>query len=540
VTAALAFDLGAGSGRAIIGRLENGRLTIKEIHRFANDPVQVGDRLHWDILRLFHEIKQGLLKAKQEGLRVGTGDVGGQKEASEIVNGTIESVEAESGALSGAIGGVKAESGTLSGAIESIGIDSWAVDFGLIGENGELLGNPYHYRDGQTAGMMERVFERIPKEELFARTGLQFLPFNTIYQLFALQEAGSPILKSAKSLLLIPDLLRYFLSGEMHSEFTNATTTQLYHASDRGWDDSLIERLGLPRGLFVNAVDPGTQVGTIRPSLCEELGIAPIPIIAVAEHDTGSAVAAVPAEEESFAYLSCGTWSLMGTEVKQPVMSEQALAWNFTNEGGVGGTYRLLKNIMGLWLLQECKRAWEKEGAEASYEELLAAAERSEPFRSFIDPDDLQFLAPAHMPRQIRQYCQDTNQPEPETIGSIVRCVMESLALKYRLILERTEELAGYRYGGLHMVGGGINNDLLCQYTANALSRPVWAGPTEASAIGNLIVQFMALGQIPELSEARRVVRNSFPLRTYEPAMQAAWEAAYDRFQQVLSAGETV
>lgn len=526
MTAALAFDLGAGSGRAIVGRLENGRLTIKEIHRFANDPVQVGDRLHWDILRLFYEIKQGLLKAKQEGLRAEAPDAGGHTDAS--------------GALSGTNGRGGLESGALPGAIESIGIDSWAVDFGLIGENGELLGNPYHYRDGHTAGMMERVFEKIPREELFARTGLQFLPFNTIYQLFALQEAGSPILKSAKSLLMIPDLLRYFLSGEQHSEFTNATTTQLYHASARCWDDSLIERLGLPRALFVNAVEPGTKVGAIRPSISEELGIAPIPIIAVAEHDTGSAVAAVPAKDESFAYLSCGTWSLMGTEVKQPVMSEQALAWNFTNEGGVDGTYRLLKNIMGLWLLQECKRAWEKEGAEASYGELLAAAEEAEPFRSFIDPDDLQFLAPVHMPRQIRQFCRDTNQPEPETAGSIVRCIMESLALKYRYVLERTEELAGCRYNGLHTVGGGINNELLCQFTANALSRPVWAGPQEASAIGNLIVQFMALGHIPDLAEARRVVRNSFPLRTYEPVGQATWEAAYVRFHQVLSTGETV
>ncbi|MEI7026086.1 rhamnulokinase [Paenibacillus sp. y28] len=483
----LAYDLGAGSGRAVIGRLTDGKLTIEEIHRFPNDPVQVGSRLHWDILRLYHEIKQGLLKAKHQGIQP-----------------------------------------------DSLAIDSWAVDFGLIGANGELLGNPYHYRDHHTDGVMDQVCDLLGKDYLFSRTGLQFLPFNTIYQLVALKEAGSPQLAQGQRLLMIPDLLRYFLTGEAHSEFTNATTTQLYNPLEESWDAELIGKLDLPSHLFGDVLQPGQPAGHLQPSVQEELGVGPIPVLTCAEHDTGSAVAAVPAVDSDFAYLSCGTWSLMGTELNKPLLSPEALSANFTNEGGVDGTYRFLKNIMGLWILQECRRTWEKEGQPYSFPELIALAEASEPFACLIDPDDPLFLNPVHMPRAIHEYCQRTGQEAPGTIGAVVRCVMESLALKYRYVLESVESLSGKRFAGLHMVGGGINNKLLCQFTANAIAKPVWAGPTEGSAIGNVIVQLIALGQIANLREARDIVRRSFPIETYEAQDSTAWERAYGTFVPLI------
>lgn len=479
----LAFDLGASSGRAVLGTLKDGRLQMEEIHRFDNDPVQVGSRLQWDILRLFHEIKQGILQAKLQ-----------------------------------------------NAVIEGIAIDSWAVDFGLIGDNGELLGNPYHYRDHHTDGVMEEVQQVVSRETIFKKTGIQFLTFNTIYQLAALQKNDSPLLREAKTLLMIPDLLRYFLTGKMHSEFTNASTTQLYNPITSSWDSELLAALNLPAHIFLEPVQPGTVVGRLRAEITEELGVKDIPVIAVAEHDTGSAVAAVPSLTEDFAYLSCGTWSLLGTEVREPVLTDAALEMNFTNEGGVDGTYRLLKNIMGLWLLQECKRVWEREGNDYSYPELVQLAEKAPPFRSLIDPDDPLFLNPAHMPRAIAEYCERTAQPVPESVGEMVRCILESLALKYRYIFSKTEQLSGKTFQGLHMVGGGINNHLLCQWTANALQKPVWAGPTEGSAIGNVVVQYMALGQIKDIREARQLIHESFEITTYEPQEQNAWDRAYEIF----------
>jgi len=482
----LAFDLGASSGRAVLGRLENGRLVVEEIHRFPNDPVQVGDRLYWDILRLYHEIKQGIVKARQKGVDV-----------------------------------------------RSIGIDSWAVDFGLIGANGELIANPYHYRDHHTDGVMDEVFAKLGKASIYAKTGLQFLQFNTMYQLAALVKADSPALSAADKLLMIPDLLRYFLTGVMKGEYTNASTTQLLGAVDRAWDASLVDGVGVRRSLLPDVVQPGTVVGELTPRVQEELLVGPIPVVAVAEHDTASAVAAVPAFEADFAYLSCGTWSLLGTELDRPVLTEQALAWNFTNEGGYGGTYRLLKNIMGLWLVQECKRAWDKAGGTRSFAELVSLAEAATPHASYIDPDDDRFLSPADMPAEIRAYCRETGQPVPETEGDVIRCVLESLALKYRWVLERTETLAGKTFGGLHIVGGGIQNDLLCRLTANAIRRPVWAGPAEGSAIGNVLVQLIAAGDIPSLAEGRRIVRDSLSLATYEPTDGERWAAEYDRFLDI-------
>ncbi|MCD9021812.1 rhamnulokinase [Cohnella silvisoli] len=479
----LAFDLGASSGRALLGRLVDGKIEVEELHRFSNDPVQMGNRLHWDILRLYHEIKQGLLKAKHAGI-----------------------------------------------ALQSMAIDSWAVDFGFIGKDGELVGNPYHYRDRHTEGAMESLFAQIPPAIIFARTGIQFLPFNTIYQLFALKLANSPLLKEGNRFLMIPDLLRYFLTGQMHNEFSNATTTQLYNPVESKWDTELLKLLEFPKSWFGDVLKPGSHAGMLQPSVCEELGIPSIPVYAVAEHDTGSAVAAVPATEKSFAYLSCGTWSLMGTEVNKPVINDLTQKLNFTNEGGVAGTYRLLKNIMGLWILQECRREWERAGKSYSFPELVQMAAEAEPFAALIDPDDSSFLPPGDMPSRIVQYCRQTGQQAPESAGQFVRCILESLALKYRYVFELTERLSGQRFNGLHMVGGGIQNTLLCQWSANAIGKPVWAGPAEGSAIGNLVVQWISQGQFADIWEARKVIRDSFPITIYEPEEREAWNDAFERF----------
>jgi rhamnulokinase len=487
----LSYDLGASSGRALLGHLTDNRIVVEELHRFPNDPVQVGGHMYWDILRLFHEIKQGLLKAKHQGVNP-----------------------------------------------QSLAIDSWATDFGLIGKNGELLGNPYHYRDLHTDGVMENLFKTVPPSAIFDRTGIQFLPFNTIYQLRALKEADSPLLREANRFLMIPDLIRYFLTGEMHNEFTNATTTQLYNPVEAQWDAKLLERLDLPASWFGPVVHPGTPVGQLRSSVMEELGVGSIPVIAVAEHDTGSAVVAVPATERSFAYLSCGTWSLMGTEVEQPVINDMALKLNFTNEGGAYGTYRLLKNIMGLWILQECMREWERAGKSYKISDFVEMAEGASPFTTFIDPDDIRFLRSGGMPDRIRQYCKEKGQTIPEEPGAIVRCILESLALKYRYVLEKTEYLCGKRFNGLHMVGGGIQNKLLCRWTAGAIGRPVWAGPTEASGIGNLAVQWISHGEFKDIWEARAAVRESFPVIVYEPELTDDWQDAYGKFVKITGLTE--
>ncbi|MHA6483594.1 rhamnulokinase [Paenibacillus sp. strain BS8-2] len=480
----LAFDLGASSGRAILGRLEDGKIVLEELHRFPNDPVQTGGRLHWDILRLLHELKQSLLKAKHQGI-----------------------------------------------VLSSIAIDTWGVDFGLVGGNAnELLGNPIHYRDSHTDGVMAQLIEELTVDEIFGRTGIQLLTFNTIYQIAAMKRADSPLLREAKHFLMIPALLRYFLTGEMHNEFSLASTTQLYNPLTGDWDDKLLEAVGGDRSLFGPVVQPGTPVGRLSAEVCAELGIESVPVIAVAEHDTGSAVAAVPARDRSFAYLSCGTWSLIGTEVSAPVIDAKSQELNFTNEGGVYGTYRLLKNIMGLWILQECRREWERAGIRYSFPELVALASAAAPFACFIDPDDELFLPPGDMPARIREYCARTGQQAPQDTGAFVRAILESLAFRYRHALEQTESLTGEIYNGLHMVGGGIQNTLLCQWTADAIGKPVWAGPTEGSAIGNMLVQWITGGELGDIWEARKVVSESFPIDVYEPENQQLWDEAYSKF----------
>ncbi|MGO4789999.1 rhamnulokinase family protein [Paenibacillus sp. 2KB_20] len=481
----LAFDLGASSGRAMLGQWNGRTIDVTEIHRFPNDPVRIGDRFQWDILRIYHEMKQGLLRLK------------GQHNLP-----------------------------------SSIGIDTWAVDYGLLDRSGELLMNPYHYRDTRTDGVMEQVFRDVPPAEIFDRTGIQFLSFNTIYQLASLQRQKPYLLQEAERFLMIPDLLRYFLTGELANEFTNATTTQLFNPLSASWDDHLLKSLNIPPKLFHPVVQPGTLVGALRSSVTEELGIPSIPLYTVAEHDTASAVVAVPALERSFAYLSCGTWSLMGTEVDQPVIHERARELNFTNEGGAYGTYRLLKNIMGLWILQECQRTWGREGLTYSYPELVNMADAAPAFACFIDPDDPVFLPAGDMPKRVVEYAARTNQSVPQGISALVRCIMESLAMQYRYVLELTEELSGQKFQGLHMVGGGIHNETLCQWTANAIGKPVWAGPAEGSAIGNMAVQWIAQGELSDIWEARAVIRESFPVKTYEPKETPLWEEAYGVFGQ--------
>ncbi|MGG4102627.1 rhamnulokinase family protein [Paenibacillus lautus] len=481
----LAFDLGASSGRAMLGQWNGRTIDVTEIHRFPNDPVRIGDRFQWDILRIYHEMKQGLLRLK------------GQHNLP-----------------------------------SSIGIDSWAVDYGLLDRSGELLMNPYHYRDTRTDGVMEQVFRDVPPAEIFDRTGIQFLSFNTIYQLASLQRQKPYLLQEAERFLMIPDLLRYFFTGELANEFTNATTTQLFNPLSASWDDHLLKSLNIPPKLFHPVVQPGTLVGALRSSVTEELGIPSIPLYTVAEHDTASAVVAVPALERSFAYLSCGTWSLMGTEVDQPVIHERARELNFTNEGGAYGTYRLLKNIMGLWILQECQRTWGREGLTYSYPELVNMADAAPAFACFIDPDDPVFLPAGDMPKRLVEYAARTNQSIPQGVGALVRCIMESLAMQYRYVLELTEELSGQKFQGLHMVGGGIHNETLCQWTANAIGKPVWAGPAESSAIGNMAVQWIAQGELSDIWEARAVIRESFPVKTYEPKETPLWEEAYGVFGQ--------
>ncbi len=480
---ALAFDLGASSGKAVAGHFDGERLRVHEIHRFSNDPVRAGGRLHWDILRLLHEVTTGIRAARAAGL----------------------------------------------GEITSLGIDSWGCDFGLLDRQGELIGNPYHYRDEGHLGAMEEVFEIVPRDEIFARTGVQFIPVNTLYQLYAMERGRAAMLDRAATLLLIPDLLRYFLTGETTSEYTNASTTQFLAMATGDWDRTMLARLGLPTDLLTAIVAPGSPGGTLLPGIAAEIGCNQIPVMAVGSHDTASAVAAAPATGP-FAYLSSGTWSLLGTELAAPIVNQQALAWNFTNEGGLGKTYRLLKNIMGLWLVEGCRRAWEREGRWPGYDGMAAATLDADRFQAVIDPNDRRFLNPLDMPAAVADFCRESGQRIPETPGQIMRCVLESLAFAYRQVLERTEQLAGARFDGLHVVGGGTRNAILQQFTANAIGRPVWAGPTEATAIGNLLGQFMAAGRISSLAEGRALVRESFPVRIFEPEDGAAWDEAFGRF----------
>lgn len=480
----LAFDLGAESGRAMIGHFDGHTLELEEIHRFSNGPVRVDTNLYWDVLRLWNDIKQGLSKAAD----------------------------------------------LYRGSLISMGLDTWGVDFGLLASDDSLLGNPYHYRDLRTNGMLELAFSKVPRSEIYQKTGIQFMQLNSLYQLLSMASSGSPILKAAETFLNMPDLFNFWLTGRKASEFTIATTSQCYDPTARDWAYDLLESLDIPTKIFGPIIQPGTILDVIRYSLAEETGSEQIAVVAPACHDTGSAVAAVPADNRDFIYLSSGTWSLMGMEVDKPIITPQSLDFNITNEGGVNGTFRLLKNIMGMWLLQECKRTWGRQGRQYSYDELTRMAEMSPAFRSLISPADDRFLAPGDMPGRIQSYCQETGQEIPQSEGAIVRTIFESLALEYRWVADRLEELTNKRMDTIHIIGGGSKNRLLNQFTADATSRRVVAGPVEATATGNLLVQALALGHLESIEECRGVVKRSFSVETYEPVDSKPWDAVYGRY----------
>ncbi len=473
----LAFDLGASNGRALLGSIDGGRLAITELHRFPNGPVALPSGLHWNILGLWAEMLQGMRAAAPHHP-------------------------------------------------VSVGVDTWGVDFGLLDAQDALIGNPYHYRDHRTQGMMTAAFERIPREAIYARTGNQFMELNTLYQLFAMVKQKAPALDIAQTLLFTPDLLNFWLTGRKVNEFTIATTSQAYSPLTGTWAEDILEALDIPRHIFGEIVPPGTVLGPLRTQVADEAGLANVTVIAPACHDTGSAVAAVPATNADFAWLSSGTWSILGAEARQPDLSEKALAFNFTNEGGVFGTWRLSKNMTGLWFMQECKREWG-----VSYDELTHLAAEARPFLAVIDVDDPVFFHPGDMPQKIRDYCANTGQTIPQTQGEITRVILESLALKYRHVLEQLDALTGIRHEPLHIIGGGTRNELLNQFAADATGRTVITGPVEATATGNILLQAIAMGQLADLAEARAIVRNSFPPNAYEPRSDDRWDEAYARLQ---------
>ncbi len=478
----LAFDFGAESGRAVLAHLQSGILTTEEVHRFQNEPVEYGGSLHWDVPRLWLEVRKSLA--------------------------CVEQVE-----------------------LAGIGVDAWGVDYALLGERGELLQNPYHYRDRRTQGIMEEVFRNVRKEEIYGATGIQFMPINTLYQLFAAQRDTPTLVKAAKQLLTIPDLFNYWLTGNAVCEFTNATTTQLVDPFRRSWATDLMQEVGLPPELPAPIVEPGTIIGTLRPSMAQNSSLARTPVIAPACHDTGSAVAAITARDGT-AFLSSGTWSLIGTELNAPIVTPQALKLNFTNEGGVNGTTRLLKNVMGLWILQGCRNYWTTKGQSADYRELVELAGREPAFKHLVDPDDECFLRPANMPAAVDDFCRKTNQPAPSSPGAYVRCVMESLALKYRRVLGNLEQLCGKHIEQLRVIGGGSKNRMLNQFTADATGRRVLAGPAEATALGNIAIQILASGEASSLQEVRAIVDRSFPTEVFEPLETEKWEQQTERFEQ--------
>lgn len=475
----LALDFGASSGRAIVGNFDGEKITLQEVHRFSNDPVILSDTMYWDILRLFHDIKIGLLKAKQKY------------------------------------------------EIQSIGIDTWGVDFGLLDEDGKLLENPVHYRDKRTSGMMQEAFNKIDKQKFYQITGNQFMEINTVFQLVALQKQRPEVLKRAKTLLLMPDLLNYFLSGKISTEYTIASTTQLLDAYAKNWSSEIIENLNLPKNIFTEIVKPGTKIAILNAAIREELDLPEIDIIAVAGHDTQSAMVAVPTQEEDFIFLSCGTWSLLGTELDQPIINECSEKLNITNEGGCANKTSFLKNIIGLWLIQESRRQWIREGKEYSFGGLEKMATAIGYVDAFIDTDSPEFVSSGNIPERIKDYCKRTNQYIPKNEAEIVRVIDQSLAVKYRFALEQIESATGKNYQTINIIGGGIQSHLLCQLTANVCGRKVIAGPVEATVMGNIALQLMALGKIKDLKQARQIIANSEQIAVYTPQNQEKWNDIY-------------
>lgn len=479
----IAVDLGAESGRVMIGSISNDKLVLEEIHRFGNGPIEEDGSLRWDFKKLLSEIKAGISKA------------------------------------------AKKAGNTVAG----IGVDSWGVDFGLLDTDGRLIENPYHYRDSRTNGMMEKAFDLLSKREIYESTGLQFMQLNSVYQLLAMRLTNSHALAKAKSLVFMADLVSYFLSGDIFAEYSLASTSQFMDMRTGLWSQEVLDRLSLPVDILPEVVKPGTIVGHLTPGIQKELGCGPIPVIAIGSHDTASAVAGVPAGESRWAYLSSGTWSLMGVEIPEAIINNKTFQYEFTNEGGIENTIRLLKNIMGLWLLQECRRHWQKEGTDLSYDKLIKMAEQAEPFAGFLNVDDTTFLAPGDMPNRINECLARTGQNITQDKGQLSRMILESLAFKYRHVMEAIEDITGITVEVLHIVGGGIQNKLLCQFTADATGKKVISGPIEATTSGNVLMQAKAVGQIETLSRARQIVRNSFDLKEYLPQDTELWQKQYEK-----------
>jgi rhamnulokinase len=478
----LAFDFGAESGRAVLAHLQSGVLTTKEVHRFPNEPVEYGGSLHWDVARLWFEVRKALA--------------------------CLEEVE-----------------------LAGIGVDAWGVDYALLGERGELLGNPYHYRDRRTEGVMEEVFKKVPQDDIYRATGIQFMPINTLYQLFAERRQSPKVIAAAKHLVTIPDLFNYWLTGNPVCEFTNATTTQMVDPVKRAWATDLLQGLDLPANLPAPIVEPGSIVGALLPGIARGSSLAGTTVIAPACHDTGSAVAAISAREGT-AFLSSGTWSLLGTELDSPVITPETLRLNFTNEGGVNGTTRLLKNVMGLWMLQCCRQSWTAAGSSYDYRELMELASQEASFRHLVDPDDESFLRPPDMPSAINRFCSRTHQPVPQAPGAYVRTIFESLAFKYRLVLRNLEQVTGKPLEQIRIIGGGSKNRLLNQLTADATGKRVLVGPAEATALGNVAIQILATGGATSLPEVRAIVDRSFPTEVFDPIETDKWDQHAERFEQ--------
>jgi rhamnulokinase len=484
----LAFDLGAESGRAIHGSLNEGKLHLTEVNRFPNVCHNIRGRYHWDIFRIFEELKKSL----------------------EICS-TVKKLP-----------------------FESIAIDTWGVDFGLLAKDGTLLSMPYAYRDHQTDGMIDQFAKSVmPKKQLYQLTGIQLMQFNTIFQLYAMHENKSPLLDIASDLLFTPDLLNYLFTGVKKSEFSIASTSQLLNPFARDWDATLFDSIGVSKAMMPDIILPGTIVGTLNDDICSQAGLSSIPLIAIASHDTASAIAAVPAEGKSWAYLSSGTWSLMGIEVDQPIINAESAEKEFTNEGGVEGKYNFLKNISGLWLLQQCKKAWDA-NHNYTYEQLTKMADEVRPFNILIDTDAPEFYNPANMPEAIASYCKKTNQKIPANHAEFVRCIFDSLAMKYRFVLEQLNSFANPAIDKLFVIGGGAKNKLLCQLTANALGIPVVTGPTEATAVGNIMVQAKALGHVSSLNEIRSISRNSFESESFIPKDTTKWNEEYAKYLEII------
>lgn len=483
----LALDLGAESGRAVLGSYDGNTIGIEEIHRFPNEPVRTGTELHWDILRLWHEMQKGIRATAAAGVS----------------------------------------------ELDGIGVDTWGVDYALLGEKGTLLSNPYHYRDARTDGVMEKLFQLVPADEVYAETGTQFMQLNTLFQIFAELLERPKLLRTAEHLLTVPDLLNYWLTGVMKTELTIASTTQFYNPVTQDWSRGMLDRLGLPTHILKEIVPPGTALGALKPELLG--GLSKATVLAPACHDTGSAVAAIALTPQTV-YISSGTWSLMGVEIAYPIINDDAKRLNFTNEGGVAGTTRLLKNIMGMWLLQGCRKRWAVEGRDFDYGTLVGMANTQPVLNSLIEPDNPAFLRAEDMPGAIREYCRRTNQAIPSEPADLVQTVLESLALKYRYVVESLEQLTGERYTDIRVVGGGARNRVLNQFTADATGCIVTAGPVEATALGNLAMQMVGTGAVGSIREARAIIDSSFPIERFEPRDKAVWDEGYRRLRQMQDA----